>query len=195
MSVEARKSPLEGRSTTEGGARLVEARRRGMITVKGDLFDSSFATAVQMAVGLPAPGVRRAEAAGENGAIWMAPDELMLLAPLGEVGAKIRLIEEAAPAGTAAVDVSDARAVLHLSGPSARETLAKAAPFDLHPSAFQLGDVRRTRIGLVAGMIVQTSAEPESFEIYCFRSVADYMWDLLSVLAENPARIGLFGDA
>lgn len=195
MSVEARKSPLHGRASGESGsARLAEGRRRGMITVKADLSDPALGGAVSAAVGAETPAVRRAAMAGESGAIWMAPDELLLLTPLSEVGAKARLIEETAP-GASAVDVSDMRAVLQLTGPTARETLAKTAPIDLHPDGFQLGDVRRTRIGAVAGMIVQVSAAPETFEIYCFRSVADYMWDLLSVSAESAAEIGMFAQA
>ncbi len=193
MNGEAQRSSANGRSGSEiGAARLAEARRRGMITLKADLADPTIATAVQMAVGVETPAPRRCHASGESGAVWMAPDELLLLAPVGEVGAKIRLIEETAVAGAIAVDVSDARAVLQLAGPGARETLAKVAPIDLHPSAFGLGDARRTRIGHVPGMIVQTSATPETFEIYCFRSVADYMWDLLSVSSEPSGRIGLF---
>ncbi|MCI4664396.1 MAG: sarcosine oxidase subunit gamma [Neomegalonema sp.] len=197
MSTEARKSPLLGLKAPDGAmARLSEAHRRGMFTVKGDLADPALITAVQTAVGAPPPQQRKYVAAGECGAIWMAPDELLLLAPYGEVGAKVRLIEETTrPGACMAVDVSDARAVIQVAGQGAREMLAKVCPLDMHPSAFGPGDVRRSRIGSVAGAVVQVSGSPETFELYCFRSVADYVWELLCVAAPEQSRIGLFDNA
>lgn len=172
--------------------RLGEAPLRGMITLKGDLASPNFAAAVSMATGLEIPAVRRATFSDDNAALWMAPDELMLLTPYEQVGARIDAIG-AALSGEPhlALDVSDARAAFRLVGAQARAVLAKGAPVDLHVNSFRRGDLRRTRIGTVAAFIVQVADAPEAFEVFCFRSYAPHMWAwLVEAAADADASPG-----
>ena len=79
-------------------------------------------------------------------------------------------------------DVSDARAVIALSGAGAREVLAKGAPVDMAQDRFGPAEIRRTRLGQVAVAFWMTG--PETFELVCFRSVAGFVFDWLTVAAQ-----------
>ena len=82
--------------------------------------------------------------------------------------------------GLAAVsNQSDARAVLRLSGPKARETLAKGCPIDLHPRAFHPGDTAITAIAHVGVQIWQVDDAP-TFDLLVARSMAASFWRWLS---------------
>lgn len=78
--------------------------------------------------------------------------------------------------GLAAVsDQSDARAVLRLSGPKAREALAKGCPLDLHPRAFRPGDTALTAIAHVGVQLWQVDDAP-TFDLLVARSMAASFW-------------------
>ena len=53
-----------------------------------------------------------------RGALWMSPDELLILVPYAEAGQAVTVLQEAlGDAHHLAVDVSDARAHFRLTGP------------------------------------------------------------------------------
>jgi sarcosine oxidase subunit gamma len=178
-------------ATFDGTARIAEAGPRGMVTLRGDLADKKFAKAVKDAVGLGVPGQGEALVEGEKGVLWMSPDELLLMMPYAEAPAVAAAIAEAL-AGThhLAANVSDARAVFTVSGPGAREVIAKLTPADLHPASFGPGRVRRTRMAQIAAAVWMTSEE--AIEIVCFRSVAQYLFDVLKTGAQRGAGVGYF---
>ena len=121
----------------------------------------------------------------------MAPDEALLVLPHGDAGAVIAALDESlAGEHHLAVDVSDARALLRLSGDNAREVIAKGAPADLSRTAFGPGDLRRTRLGQLAVAFWQVSEAPDVFHLFCFRSVAAHVFDWLRVSAREGAEIG-----
>lgn len=171
---------------------LAEAPLRGMIALRGNVEGAAMADAVRAAVDLSIPAQRRFEGDGETRVLWMAPDELMVQVPIDQAPAAVRALETGL-AGTPhlALDLSDARTILSLRGQGAREVLAKGAPVDLHRSAFGVGDVRRTRIGAVAAAFYQISDEPETFELFCFRSYAPYLWDWLAASSKPGALPGV----
>jgi heterotetrameric sarcosine oxidase gamma subunit len=112
---------------------------------------------------------------------WAGPERW--LAVSAERGVAGRLAEELK--GLAAVsDQSDARAVLRLSGPKAREILAKGCPIDLHPRAFRPGDTALTVIAHVGVQIWQVDDAP-TFDLLVARSVAASFWRWLSRSAEE----------
>ncbi|MEP2203837.1 MAG: sarcosine oxidase subunit gamma, partial [Tateyamaria sp.] len=67
---------------------------------------------------------------------------------------------------------------------------AKLAPVDLAPGQFTSGMFRRTRMGQVPAAF--WLREDGVFEVICFRSVAQYMFDLLSVAAQPGSEVGHF---
>jgi heterotetrameric sarcosine oxidase gamma subunit len=85
--------------------------------------------------------------------------------------------------GLAAVsDQSDGRALIRLSGPQARETLAKGCPIDLHPRAFRPHDTALTAIAHVGVHLWQVDNAP-TYDVAVFRSLAGSFWRWLSASA------------
>lgn len=173
---------LNGRES-KGRITVRDAGLQGMITLRGDLSNAKLKSVVKKVAGVAVPAVRKATVTGSTGAAWMSPDELLLLVPYADADAAVATID-AALKGThyMAVNVSDARAYVTLSGDGAAEVLAKNAPVDLHAAAFGAGDFRRTRLGQVAAAF--WLAEDGVFHIVSFRSVGDYVFDLLRVSGE-----------
>jgi sarcosine oxidase, subunit gamma len=172
----------------DGYVRVAEQGPQGMIVLrsKGDGLAEALA-----ALGLPVPGQRRIEVAGDRAVAWMSPDEVLIWLPYAEVPQAVQALG-ATLAGKhhLVADVSDARAVFTVTGPGAREVLAKACPVDFAPAAFGPGEVRRTRAAQVAAAVWMSGED--TFTLVCFRSVARYVFDLLSTLARPGAEVGLY---
>lgn len=168
-----------GARETHGSVQVSDAGLRGMITLRGDL---SKMKPICKDLGLAVPGLRAAQFKGDNGVLWMSPDELLILLPYPDVAETLTRIAKALKGKHhLAVNVSDARALLTVQGPFAREVIAKLAPVDLHPDAFGPGQVLRTRLGQIAAAFWMTDAQ--TFQVICFRSVAEYAFDLLAASA------------
>jgi len=164
----------------EGFVTIREAGLQGMITLRGDLGTEGLAKAVKGATGCTMPVPRRVTSAGACGVAWMSPDEVMILCPHQQAPDTARTLAKALEGQFATVAVvSDARAVFKLQGAGWRDALAKICPVDF--ADLTKGDIRRTRAAQVAAAI-WVSGEDEA-TLVCFRSVAGYMFDLLSTVA------------
>ncbi len=158
----------------------------GMVTLRGDLGSAALRDAVRDCVGCAVPEVRRI-VFGEAGAAaaWMSPDELLLMGSRADAPQWPAKLDAAfGDTHHLAVDVSDARAVFRIAGAHARDVLAKGAPVDLSAAAFGPGDFRRTRLGQVACAFWMPEAT--TFDLVCFRSVADFVARWLENAAEGP---------
>ncbi len=176
----------------EGIAKVVEAGLLGMITLRGDFASAEFSKAVEGVAGCKLPDIRKVNA-GKDGRVlaWMSPDELLLVTDYDSVGADLDALLGALSGEHAmAVNVSDARAVFSVSGAGARETIGKVAPVEMSAADFGEGDFRRTRFAQVPAAFWMHDAE--SFKIVCFRSVAQYMFDLLSVATQEGSEVGVY---
>ena len=129
------------------------------------------------------PQQRQINTEGERGIAWMSPDELLILCPYGEVHDRLADLQgKLAKQHALAVNVSDARAVFQVTGVHVREVVAKLAPVDMHPDHFTAGMFRRTRFAQVPAAFWMPN--DQTARIICFRSVAQYMFDLLKVAAQ-----------
>lgn len=172
-------------------ARVEQVTARGMITLKGDLSEAWMKNAATGVTGVDMPGPLSCAFVQERGIGWMAPDEVLIFLPHAEVAQTILTLQDNLAGRLATVvDVSDARALFRLTGPHAREVLAKLTPADMAPAAFPAGSFRRTRLAQVP---VAIWAEGDgSFGLICFRSVAVYVHDLLRHAACPGAAVGYF---
>lgn len=175
-------------------AGLVEVRETGlggMITLRGDFASSTFQAAVKSVTGAEVPAIRKI-AMGEQGAVaWMSPDELLLLVDYAEADAVVAKLDEAlAGEHFMATNVSDARACFSVSGDAAREVMGKLAPVDFSAEKFGAGDFRRSRLAQVAAAFWMDEAG--AFHIVCFRSVGQYMFDLLKVASHPQSAVGVY---
>lgn len=173
----------------DGFARVEESGLCGMITLRGDLASDAVKKAVKAAVGAAVPDLRRVTRGKNGDAAWMSPDELLITCDYVVVNKVVAKLTKALNGEHAlAVNVSDARAVFRVSGNNAREVLAKVAPVDLSVDAFKADDFRRTRIAQVAAAFWMNA--DGSLDVVCFRSVAHYVFDVLSVSAANGGEVG-----
>lgn len=183
-------SALNG-AARSGIALVEETGLRGMITLRGNLAAPWMAKALGDVVGAEMPEQRGIVEGRKALVAWMSPDELLLLCDHGAADEIVAALNTALAGQHAlVVNVSDARAVFRLSGVHAREVLAKLAPVDLAPGAFEPGMMRRTRLAQVAAAFWMSGED--RFEIICFRSVAQYLFDLLSVASAEGSEVGFF---
>ncbi|UXX83120.1 sarcosine oxidase subunit gamma [Roseovarius pelagicus] len=185
-------SALNGASFN-GIVAVREIGLQGMITLRGDLSAAAVQKAAAAACGQDMPGQRKANMQGEDGIAWMSSDELMILVPYDAVEARLDALGDALSKHIhLAVNVSDARAVFELSGgPAVREVIAKLCPVDMSDTAFGPGDFRRTRMAQVPAAFWMPDAN--SVRIVCFRSVAQYVFDLLKGAAAPGSAVGYLG--
>lgn len=173
----------------QGYVTVREAGPCGMITLRGDLSAEPLPTVLQDIAGQSVPSTRQVTVTGEHAVAWMSPDEVLLMLPYADAPAMTAALQSAlGGAFTTVANVSDARAVFHIVGPRAAEVLAKLCPVDTR--ALRTGEIRRTRAAQVACAI--WSPEPEVFVLICFRSVAQYVFDVLSVAARPSGEVDGF---
>jgi sarcosine oxidase subunit gamma len=180
---------LKGASDASGIAKVTELGPIGMITLRGDLSDKALGNAAVAAGGVKLPGQRHINTEGAGGIAWMSPDELLILCDYAEVTDRLAVLQGSLKGQHAlAVSVSDARAVFEVTGAHVREVIAKLAPVDLHPDHFKPGDFRRTRLAQVPAAF--WLVDDRTARIICFRSVAQYVFDVLNVAAQDGSAVG-----
>jgi sarcosine oxidase subunit gamma len=113
----------------------------------------------------------RAATNGSLSALWLGPDEWLLLLPDGQ----------ALPLNAMAsvVDISDRQVAIEVSGDDAAEALNAFNPLDLHIETFPVGMCTRTIFGKAEIVLWRTAAD--RFRIEVWRSFAPYV---LGCLAE-----------
>ncbi len=162
------------------GVILMPCDDLGLATVigrKGQAAD--LAERVQSLFGVALPTGPRRVAAGKLAFIGMGPGQWLAVeqASADPQAFAAKLTKDLA--GLASIsDQSDARAVIRVSGPAARQALAKGLPVDLHPRVFGPGDSALTQIALIGAQIWQIDEVP-TYDIAVFRSLAGSFADWL----------------
>jgi sarcosine oxidase, subunit gamma len=119
-------------------------------------------------------------------ALWLGPDEQLLLAAVEDGGAISAQLREALSAQPhSLVDMSHRQLALEVSGASAQTLLNVGCPLDLHLSAFPVGMCTRTVLGKADIVLWRTG--PDSFHVEVWRSFADYVAHFLSEAAREIA--------
>jgi sarcosine oxidase subunit gamma len=172
----------------DGLARIEALPPRDMVVLRADFTAPRAREAVLPYAAGTFPGTNETRLTDEGGVLWMAPDEVMVLAPSGQA-ATVRdaLTQSLEGVHHLALDVSGARLALAVEGERAREVLAKLTPADLRRERFQPGVIRRTRLAQVPAAIWPTSAD--RFELLVFRSVGEYVYDLLRTAAAEGSAV------
>ncbi len=135
-------------------------------------------------LGSELPGTLRSTEGGAIRALWLGPDEwLLLMAPEAVDGTAMRLREGLAGLHHAVVVVSDRFTGIGIAGARAADVLNAGCPLDLHPRVFAAGMATRTLLGK-APVVLHRRARADGFELHVNGSFAPYAWQLL----ENAAR-------
>jgi sarcosine oxidase subunit gamma len=197
---------LAGRANPElgsAGLGLIERGHRALVDLRVDPKRQPGALeAVGQALGATPPTeANTAATAGDLAILWLGPNEWLVVRddPAAEAGPNlVQTLRQALSAHFAAVvDVSGANAVLGVTGPQCREVLERAVPLDMHPRAFTPGQVKQTAFGRHCGATLHlldagTPATGPTFDLYCRRSFAEYVWRYLedcAIGAETTAAV------
>jgi sarcosine oxidase, subunit gamma len=126
----------------------------------------------------------RAIAKGERAALFLGPDEWLLLAPaIEEPALRIALRNALHGVPHSLVDIGHAHAALTVSGPAAEAVLNAGCPLDLDLSIFHVNECTRTVFAKTE--IVLWRVRPDCFRVETPRSYAAYLWQLLSEAAHE----------
>ncbi|MCB8881823.1 sarcosine oxidase subunit gamma [Acidisoma cellulosilytica] len=154
------------------GVRLETLPAFGRLNFRGR---AGAVAAMSEAFGLALPEAScRAAIAGSRAALWLGPDEWLLLMLPTETDAVIAAAASAlAGLPHSLVDISERQYALGLSGRLAATVLAGGNPLDFDLSTFPVGMCTRTIMGKAELAIWRT--EPDRFHIEVWRSFAPYI--------------------
>ena len=160
---------------------------------------ASAATAIGLALGVLLPTVPCRSIIGRNrAALWLGPDEWLIVAPETETdlapkavkaafgvnargsqtqGGDIQAARSGAVHAASIVDVSHRSRTLEITGPQAAWCLNGFCALDLDVSAFPVGMCTRTRLG--AAEVLLWRIAPEVFHVDVARSFVPYVWACL----------------
>lgn len=111
-------------------------------------------------------------------ALWLGPDEWLILAPEAETVSLGAAIEKAlAGLPHSLVEVSHRQLALEISGPKAATVLNCGVPQDLDLASFPVGTVSRTVLNKAEIVLWRTGET--TFHIEVWRSFAPYLWGIL----------------
>ena len=133
-----------------------------------------------LGLSLPTRPKSTAVAKDERAALWLGPDEWLLIdGPDSDVAAVL------ARAGVlhSAVDVSHRNVGIIVSGEGADRTISGGCPQDLSLAAFPVGAASRTVLGKIEVIVWRTGED--SFRIECWRSFSEYAYSFLQESAKD----------
>jgi sarcosine oxidase, subunit gamma len=128
----------------------------------------------------------RAALDGERAALWLGPDEWLLIAADGSEASPAAALDEALQAlPHSLVDISHRQIALAVKGPAAATLLAAGCPLDLDERAFPVSMCTRTVLARAEIVLWRTGTQV--FRIEVWRSFAGYV---SAFLAEATLGIG-----
>ncbi|MFI2184394.1 sarcosine oxidase subunit gamma [Streptomyces sioyaensis] len=172
-------SPLAGWQDTfvrlPTGLRIREIPFLTQITLRATP-GSPAARAVEGSLGITLPTPSRAEMSGEVKALWMGPDEWLLVAPADRQHDLTGQLRSAIGDEFATVtDVSAQRTTLALSGHLTREVLAHGCAIDLDPRATPTGSCLTTLLAQAGITLVVRGEAASSVWLLVRSSFASYV--------------------
>jgi heterotetrameric sarcosine oxidase gamma subunit len=172
-----------GKADGEPGVVIEERVGLGLATVacrKGQ--GDALKAAVAAAYGVELPVSSRVAQGAKVGFVGTGPGQWLAVS---EALANEALARDLAQrlAGLASIsDQSGGRTVIRVSGPRARDVLAKGLPIDLDPRAFPLGSAATSVISLMGVQLWQTD-DTRIYDIAMFRSLSQSFWRWLTASA------------
>ncbi|MEV5551559.1 sarcosine oxidase subunit gamma family protein [Streptomyces sp. NPDC052309] len=165
---------------TGGALHLAEVPFLAQIGVRLDPKGAA-ADAVGLVLGLQLPvEPDTVVRAGNLTALWLGPDEWLVLGPPGSrQDLESRIREAAGDAFVSVTDVSAQRTTLLVGGPRARDLLAHGCALDLHPRAFSAGRCAQTTLARAQVVLVAPEEPGAGFQVLVRSSFAGYLTDWL----------------
>ena len=172
------RTPIETLAHPPGGpwnAGIVICERRllGKVILRGRQDDEDFLDGTARVLGAALPTVpNRCTFAHDRTAVWLGPDEWLVITPPDEETDLAPALLEVCAAVTV---TSDQSTVIRVHGPDARHVLSKGCAIDLHPRVFGTGHAAQSHIARVHATLWQINDDP-AYEILVGCSFAPYLW-------------------
>ena len=197
MSSEVRReSPLLGfasKANAQSGVQISERPFLGHINLRGSAGDDVFLKAAEGPLGFSLPLISNTVSHGADlAALWLGPDEWLIITPTDGESAIVASIDGAlGDMHSSITDQTGGQTIIRISGPSARDLLAKGCTLDLHPTVFGPGRCAQTLVAKAMATIVYVDDTP-TFDLVVRRSFADYLrsWLQDAALEYGLARQG-----
>jgi sarcosine oxidase subunit gamma len=159
------------------GVILGESAYRTIINIRGNSSDPAFLAAVKTATGVELPvKANTVSTYGSTSILWLGPNEWWVVTAPDRSEELVPTLRQAFEGQHAAVvDVSESRTVITVSGPKARDMLARGISLDLHPRVFAPGQCAQTGMAKANILLHQIDDKP-SYDIYVLKSFSDYLW-------------------
>lgn len=113
--------------------------------------------------------------------VWSGPDQFLAFSQLPKTSPSIDEMEQAFSGSASLSNQSDGRCLIRISGPNARDALAKMTSLDLHDSVFPVGSAATTSIDHTAVNFWREADDASANPAYValvFTSFADTLWHL-----------------
>jgi len=172
-----------GREGAAPGIAIEERRRLGIATVaarKGQ--GEALRAAVAATYGVEFPDGPRAVQGPQVSFIGYGPGQWLAVSERLANEALARDLAQRLKGLASISDQHGGRTVLRLSGPRARDVLAKGLPIDLHPRVFGPGSAATSTIALMGVQLWQVDDTP-AYDLAIFRSVSASFWRWLTASA------------
>ncbi len=146
--------------------------------------DNAVRAAAESAFGVAVPAQAcRAGSDGVRAALWLGPDEWLLIAGAEDGAAAVALERALEGRAHSLVDVSHRQLALAISGAQAATLLSAGCPLDLDISAFPVGMCTRTMLAKAEVVLWRTA--PQQFRLEVWRSFAPYVTEYLAGAARD----------
>ena len=126
----------------------------------------------------------RANADQDRAALWLGPDEFLLLAPVADMATiAVTVTKALAKIPHSLVEISARQVAISVGGRDASTLLNSGCPLDLDLSAFPPGACARTLLGKSEIVLWRKAAEEYHLEVW--RSFSDYVLGWLREAGES----------
>jgi sarcosine oxidase subunit gamma len=139
--------------------------------------DAELARRTEACLECGVPETGRVERGAVADLVWSAPGQWLAVS---RADAAFKALAEQMGDVAAVTDQSDSRALVKVSGTSARNVLAKGVAIDLHPKSFRTGSSAVTKVAHLSVQIWQVDETP-TYMIAVPRSFAGSFWSWLKI--------------
>jgi sarcosine oxidase subunit gamma len=170
-----------GKTNGEPGVVIAERLGLGLATVAARR-GAPVRAAVKSSYGVDLPDDATVGQGPEVSFVGYGPGQWLALSETLAGDALARDLKQRLKGLASVSDQSGGRTVLRLSGPRARDVLAKGLPIDLHPRGFGPGSAATSTISLMGVQLWQVDDVP-TYDIALFRSLSASFWRWLTASA------------
>ena len=179
---------LKGRGQPDRGTAAVamaERPFRGLLDLRCAQSQTGLMAALETILGFALPTGAGGTAGGpERRALCLGPNEWWIVTPESDAALAGKIRDAIAGEPAALTEIGDSRTCIHVTGPKARDLIAKGCPLDLHPRSFAAGRCAQSVLAKADVTLHQLDDEP-SYDLYVLCSFSEYLWLWLEDAAQE----------